>query len=278
MSDPFGRSGWTGAARWTSCVVSSGAGSCNPRLSDRIWIVEDLQLCLHVQWTCHGPIEVGVWNMADDASVVVGSRLLCLGNQEHPKLTLFLSCSCWFWRPTVPYEFGTEAVGDGDDVDDVIDDVDDVDDVHDDINVVFVLHSNMYFSQVSSWWQNDFWHHASGALDGMHHGKALRLLLRHRDSFAWAACSLLHVICPTQGRKSLSIVSNGKRPALAPRREFQNLRSASTAMEQCSLGLSSWVPSTGALVVPFANRSPDGHSLVQQLPRFRNWDSVTTVQ
>jgi hypothetical protein len=64
------------------------------------------------------------------------------------------------------------------------------------------LHSNMYFSQVSSWWQNDFWHHASGALDGMHHGKALRLLLRHRDSFAWAACSLLRVICPTQGRKS----------------------------------------------------------------------------
>ena len=36
-----------------------------------------------------------------------------------------------------PYEFGTEAVGDGDDVDD-------------DINVVFVSHSNMYFSQVSS--------------------------------------------------------------------------------------------------------------------------------
>eukprot|EP00434_Breviolum_minutum_P040317 symbB.v1.2.035823.t1/scaffold4870.1/size33650/2 len=34
--------------------------------------------------------QVGVWNMADDASVVVGSRLLCLGNQEHPKLTLYL--------------------------------------------------------------------------------------------------------------------------------------------------------------------------------------------
>ena len=28
--------------------------------------------------------------MADDASVVVGSRLLCLGNSEHPKLTLCL--------------------------------------------------------------------------------------------------------------------------------------------------------------------------------------------
>lgn len=35
--------------------------------------------------------------MADDASVVVGSRLLCLGNQEHPKLTLFRSRSERFW-------------------------------------------------------------------------------------------------------------------------------------------------------------------------------------
>eukprot|EP00913_Durusdinium_trenchii_P004717 g4380.t2 len=34
--------------------------------------------------------QVGVWKMADDASVVVGSRLLCLGNSEHPKLTLYL--------------------------------------------------------------------------------------------------------------------------------------------------------------------------------------------
>lgn len=33
---------------------------------------------------------MGVWNLADDASVVVGSRLLCLGNSEHPKLTLYL--------------------------------------------------------------------------------------------------------------------------------------------------------------------------------------------
>mmetsp|Transcript_23365 Transcript_23365/g.59013 ORF Transcript_23365/g.59013 Transcript_23365/m.59013 type:complete len:645 (+) Transcript_23365:24-1958(+) len=34
--------------------------------------------------------QVGVWKIADDASVVVGSRTLCLGNAEHPKLTLFL--------------------------------------------------------------------------------------------------------------------------------------------------------------------------------------------
>ncbi|CAK0896851.1 unnamed protein product [Prorocentrum cordatum] len=34
--------------------------------------------------------QVGVWKIADDASVVVGSRMLCLGNVEHPKLTLFL--------------------------------------------------------------------------------------------------------------------------------------------------------------------------------------------
>ncbi|CAJ1403843.1 unnamed protein product [Effrenium voratum] len=34
--------------------------------------------------------QVGVWKIADDASVVVGSRLLCLGNSEHPKLTLYL--------------------------------------------------------------------------------------------------------------------------------------------------------------------------------------------
>ena len=34
--------------------------------------------------------QVGIWKIADDASVVVGSRLLCLGNSEHPKLTLHL--------------------------------------------------------------------------------------------------------------------------------------------------------------------------------------------
>ncbi|CAE7713461.1 Edrf1 [Symbiodinium sp. CCMP2592] len=34
--------------------------------------------------------QVGIWKIADDASVVVGSRLLCLGNSEHPKLTLYL--------------------------------------------------------------------------------------------------------------------------------------------------------------------------------------------
>eukprot|EP00930_Biecheleria_cincta_P002525 TRINITY_DN103536_c0_g1_i1.p1 TRINITY_DN103536_c0_g1~~TRINITY_DN103536_c0_g1_i1.p1 ORF type:complete len:1352 (+),score=272.85 TRINITY_DN103536_c0_g1_i1:33-4088(+) len=34
--------------------------------------------------------QVGVWKIADDASVVVGSRMLCLGNSEHPKLTLYL--------------------------------------------------------------------------------------------------------------------------------------------------------------------------------------------
>ncbi|CAE8668720.1 unnamed protein product, partial [Polarella glacialis] len=34
--------------------------------------------------------QVGVWKIADDASVVIGSRMLCLGNSEHPKLTLYL--------------------------------------------------------------------------------------------------------------------------------------------------------------------------------------------
>ncbi|CAE7487001.1 Edrf1 [Symbiodinium natans] len=34
--------------------------------------------------------QVGIWKIAEDASVVVGSRLLCLGNSEHPKLTLYL--------------------------------------------------------------------------------------------------------------------------------------------------------------------------------------------
>lgn len=34
--------------------------------------------------------QVGVWKIADDATVVVGSSMLCLGNAEHPKLTLYL--------------------------------------------------------------------------------------------------------------------------------------------------------------------------------------------
>eukprot|EP00929_Paragymnodinium_shiwhaense_P041210 TRINITY_DN21413_c0_g2_i2.p1 TRINITY_DN21413_c0_g2~~TRINITY_DN21413_c0_g2_i2.p1 ORF type:complete len:1439 (-),score=339.43 TRINITY_DN21413_c0_g2_i2:128-4444(-) len=34
--------------------------------------------------------QVGVWKVADDASVVVGSKMICLGNAEHPKLTLYL--------------------------------------------------------------------------------------------------------------------------------------------------------------------------------------------
>eukprot|EP00927_Polykrikos_kofoidii_P029701 TRINITY_DN25640_c0_g1_i1.p1 TRINITY_DN25640_c0_g1~~TRINITY_DN25640_c0_g1_i1.p1 ORF type:complete len:1691 (+),score=314.86 TRINITY_DN25640_c0_g1_i1:298-5370(+) len=34
--------------------------------------------------------QVGVWKVADDVSVVVGSKMVCLGNAEHPKLTLYL--------------------------------------------------------------------------------------------------------------------------------------------------------------------------------------------
>lgn len=34
--------------------------------------------------------QVGVWKIADDASVVIGSQLLCLGNAEHPKLAVYL--------------------------------------------------------------------------------------------------------------------------------------------------------------------------------------------
>ena len=41
-------------------------------------------------------------------------------------------------------KLSTEAVGDGDDVDDVIDDVDDVDDVHNDISVVYICIALQY--------------------------------------------------------------------------------------------------------------------------------------
>jgi len=40
--------------------------------------------------------QVGIWKIADDASVVIGSRMLCLGNAEHPKLTLYLHDSRTF--------------------------------------------------------------------------------------------------------------------------------------------------------------------------------------
>ena len=110
----------------------------------------------------------------------------------------------------------------------------------------------------------------------MHHGKALRLLLRYRGSFAWAACSLLHSRHLSQSRKSaFAICFQWKETAFGAKAGVPEF--AICFHRDGAVQFGPEFPEIMPSLFPGSATSPGSATTVQQL-RFSNCGSATVVQ